>query len=100
MYFRFWQSLEELLSFIRTGTKQFNQFPRSYNTKIKWTTKFLYTHTDLTIPNDSFHSMTHKLIVYHSILNRESTVPLSSTDVENEIEIMKQIIIDERYKNS
>lgn len=56
------------------------------------------SHTDTTIHNKSVHPYTHKLAAYNSLVHRLLNIPLSKENYEKELNIIKQIAINNGYK--
>ena len=55
------------------------------------------SHTDITIHNTSLHPHPQKLAAYHSMIHRLVNVPMSKEDFEKELNIIKQIAINNGY---
>ena len=56
------------------------------------------THTDSTIPNYSCHPYSQKLSAYHhAMIHRIFTIPLSETNLNKEIEVIKQIALSNGF---
>ena len=55
------------------------------------------SHTDITIHNTSHHPVQHKLAAYHSMIHRLTNVPLSENAFQEELNIIKQIAINNGY---
>lgn len=49
------------------------------------------TFSDATIPADSSHPFSHKIAAYRSMVNRAFSIPLSKENLNNEIDIIKEI---------
>lgn len=55
------------------------------------------THTDTTIHNTSCHPIQHKLASFFSMIHRLVTLPLNKTNFQTELNIIKQIAINNGY---
>jgi hypothetical protein len=55
------------------------------------------SHTDITIHNTSTHPYQHKLAAYNSMIHRLLNVPLSECNYNKELNIIKQIAINNGY---
>ena len=54
------------------------------------------SYIDTIIPNSSCHHL-HKLAAFHSIIHRLTTIPLSPSDFDKELNIIKQIAYNNGY---
>ena len=55
------------------------------------------SYTDTIIPNSSCHPHSHKLAAFHSMIHRLTTIPLSPSDFNKELNIIKQIAYNNGY---
>lgn len=55
------------------------------------------SHTDLTINNKSYHPIQHKLAAYNSMVHRLINVPMSQTNFNKELNLIKQIASNNNY---
>ena len=55
------------------------------------------THTDVTIPFNSNHPMSHKLAAYNSMIHRAFSVPMNQVNFNKELNIIKQIATSNNY---
>lgn len=58
------------------------------------------SHTDTTIHNKSNHPIQHKLATFHSMLHRLINTPLSEKDFNIELNIIKQIAVNNGYSHT
>lgn len=58
------------------------------------------THTDLIINNKSNHPIQQKLAVFYSLIHRATYIPMSKENIEIEINIIKQIAINNGYPSN
>src|SRR5436190_7783150 len=72
---------------------------RKYN-KIEYKIFRKETHTDTVIPYSSNHPWSHKTAAFRSMIWRALTVPLSNKELLNEVNIIKQIALNNGYKAS
>ena len=56
------------------------------------------THTDMIIHKNSLHPYTHKLASFHCYIHRLLNIPLSPIDYEKELQIIKQIAVNNGYQ--
>ena len=55
------------------------------------------TYTDMVIHNTSMHPYTHKLAAFRSYIHRLLNTPLSTIDYNSELNIIKQIAVNDGY---
>ena len=55
------------------------------------------SHTDIVIHNSSCHPIQHKLAAFHSMIHRLVTLPLNKVNFTKELNIIKQIAINNGY---
>lgn len=55
------------------------------------------TFTDVTIPSDSQHPLSHKLAAYNSMVHRAHSIPMSHDNFSKEIRTIKTIAINNGY---
>lgn len=55
------------------------------------------SHTDITIHNSSVHPYSHKLAAFNSMIHRLLTIPLSIDNYNKELNIIKQIAVNNSY---
>ena len=55
------------------------------------------SHTDMVIHNSSYHPRSHKLAAFHSMIHRLSSVPLNNDNFSSELNIIKQIAVNNGY---
>lgn len=58
------------------------------------------TSSNQTIHATSYHPISHKLAAYNSLVNRMLNFPLSTTDYNRELNIIKQIAVSNGYKQN
>nr|CAH7764687.1 unnamed protein product [Callosobruchus chinensis] len=58
------------------------------------------SHTDITIHSSSNHPYTHKIAAYHSYVHRLINVPMNDADYNKELNIIKQIALNNGYNPS
>ena len=58
------------------------------------------SYTDITIHNSSNHPFSHKVSAYYSFIHRLINIPLSSDNFNKELNIIKQIALNNGYKES
>ena len=122
-HFQFWyRYVDDILTCFKGTTRQleiFLQFIKTLHPKIKFTFEMeqnntinfldltithinnqykfnIYrkpTFTGITIPNDSFHPIQHKLAAYNSMIHGALSLPLSKEDLEQELRNIKNIAI-------
>lgn len=56
------------------------------------------SHTDITIHNSSSHPYTHKVSAYNSFIHRLINIPLSEENYNKELNIIKQIAVNNGYQ--
>ena len=56
------------------------------------------THTDTTIHNKSTHPYQHKIAAYNSMIDRLINLPLSEENFTTELNLIKQIAVNNDYK--
>ena len=55
------------------------------------------SYTDTIISNSSCHPHSHKLAAFHSMIHKLTTIPLSPSDFDKELNIIKQIAYNNGY---
>ena len=55
------------------------------------------SHTDITIHNTSTHPHSHKVSAYNSYIHRLTNIPLSEENYQKELNIIKQIAVNNGY---
>lgn len=58
------------------------------------------TFTDVTIPMDSQHPLSHKLAAYNSMIHRAFNIPLSNVDFSAELRTIKRIAFNNGYEGT
>lgn len=58
------------------------------------------SHTDTTINNSSTHPRQHKHAAYHSMIHRLLNIPLSEHDFEKELNLIRQIAVNNGFQVS
>lgn len=68
-----------------------------YNNKHTFSIYHKPSHTDTTIHNKSCHPVQHKLAAFHSMIHRLLSIPLNEKDFLKELNIIKQIAVNNGY---
>ena len=58
------------------------------------------THTDMVIYKNSLHPYIHNLASFHCYIHRLLNIPLSPIDYEKELQMIKQIAVNNRYQST
>jgi len=57
------------------------------------------SHTDTTIHQNSAHPVQHKLAAFHSMIHRLLNIPLSEKEYHSELNVIKQIAVNNGYSS-
>lgn len=68
------------------------------NNKLNFAIFHKPTHTDMVIHNTSTHPYSHKLAAFHSYIHRLFSIPLSDSNFQSELNIIKQIASNNGYQ--
>lgn len=70
------------------------------NNKLDFSIFHKPSHTDITIHNNSTHPYSHKLAAYNSYIHRLLNIPLSLDNFNKELNIIKQIAVNNGFQTS
>lgn len=70
---------------------------KKHQNKLKFEIFHKPTHIDTVIHNSSAHPFANKLAAFHSYIHRLINVPLSDSDFQKELNIIKQIAVNNGY---